>query len=52
MSELRYLAFRTLFYDSSFAKLIKGFMNVFPFACSFYLLGKLFHIVLICPVIC
>ena len=51
MSELRYLAFRTIFNDYS-AKLITGFMNVFPFGCSFYLLGKLFHIVLIRPVIC
>ena len=28
MSELRYLASRTLFNDSPFAKMITGFMNV------------------------
>ena len=34
MGELRYLAFKTIFSDSHLAKIITGFMNVFPFGCS------------------
>ena len=34
MSELRYLASRTIFIDTPLAEIITGFMNVFPFGCS------------------
>ena len=34
MSELRYLASRTTFSDSLFAKKITGLIKVFPFGCS------------------
>ena len=40
ISALRYLAARTNFIDSPFAKMITGFMNVLPFGCSYSLLEK------------
>ena len=36
ISELRYLASRTIFNDSPFAKMITGFMNVLPFGWFFF----------------
>ena len=39
LSELRYLASRTFFNDYPLAKLIMGYMNVFPYG-YFFLLGK------------
>ena len=41
MSELRYLASRTIFNDSPFASMIKGFINVFPFGCSSLFTGEM-----------
>ena len=40
MSELRYLASRTLFNDSPFAKMITGFMNVLHLDCSSLFTGE------------
>ena len=34
ISELRYLASKTNFSDSSFTRMITGLMNVLPFGCS------------------
>ena len=34
MIELRYLVSRTIFNNSPFAKMIKGFINVLPFGCT------------------
>ena len=34
MSDLRYLASRTIFSDSPLAKIITGLINVFLFVCS------------------
>ena len=48
ISELRYLASRTIFSDSPLAKTITGLINVLPF----FLLVIIFHIVLKCQVIC
>ena len=42
MSELRYLASRTIFNDSPIAKIITGFMNVFLFGCSTVFNGEKF----------
>ena len=36
ISELRYLASRTIFSDSPFARMITGLMNVLPFVCPFF----------------
>ena len=41
ISELRYLASRTIFNDSPFAKMITGFMNVLPFGCSSLFTGEM-----------
>ena len=40
-SELRYLASRTIFYDSPFAKTITGFMNALSFGCSSLFTGEM-----------
>ena len=34
ISELRYLASKTIFKDSPFARMITGLMKVLPFGCS------------------
>ena len=34
ISELRYLASKTIFSDSPFARIMKGLMKVLPFGCS------------------
>ena len=41
MSELRYLAPKSVFNDSPLAKIIMAFMNVFPFGCSFLFTGEI-----------
>ena len=41
ISELRYLASRTIFSDSPFAKMITGMMNVLHFGCSFLFTGDI-----------
>ena len=41
MSELRYLASKTIFKDSPLAKIAIGFMNVFPFGCSSLFTGEI-----------
>ena len=41
MSEFKYVASRTNFYDSVFAKMMTGFMNVLPFGCSSLFTGEL-----------
>ena len=46
MGELRYLASRTVFSDSLLAKIITGLIKVFPFGCSSFFTGDMFHIVL------
>ena len=37
MSELRYLASRTIFNDSPLARMITGLMNVLPFGLFFFI---------------
>ena len=41
MNELRYLASRTSFNDSPFAKTITGFINLLPFGCSSFFTGEM-----------
>ena len=41
MSELRYLASRTIFNDSPLARMITGFINVLPFGCSSLFTGDI-----------
>ena len=41
LSELRYLASRTIFNDSLFAKKIMGFINVLLFGCSSLFTGEM-----------
>ena len=41
VSELRYLASFTIFIDSPIAKIITGFMNVFPSGCSSLFIGEI-----------
>ena len=41
ISELRYLASRTIFNDSPLARMITGLMNVLPFGCSSLLTGDI-----------
>ena len=36
ISELRYLASKTIFSDSPFARMITGLIKVLPFGCSFF----------------
>ena len=48
MSQMRYLASRTIFNDSPFAKMITGFINVLLFGCSFLFTGEMISY---CPVI-
>ena len=42
ISDLRYLASRTIFNDSPFAKMITGFMNVLAFGCLSLITGEMF----------
>ena len=42
IKELRYLASKTIFSDSPFAKMITGLINVFPFGCSSLFTGDIF----------
>ena len=44
MRELRYLAFKTIFNDSPLAKIITGFMNVFPFGCFSLYTGEIISV--------
>ena len=39
--ELRYLAFRNIFKDSPFARMIREFINVFPSGCSSLFTGEM-----------
>ena len=41
ISELRYLASRTIFSDSPFARMITGLIKVLPFGCSSLLTGEI-----------
>ena len=41
ISELRYLASKTIFSDSTFAKMIRGLINLFPFGCSSLFTGDI-----------
>ena len=41
ISELRYLASKTIFSDSPFARMITGLMKVFPCGCSSLFTGEL-----------
>ena len=41
ISELRYLASKTIFSDSPFAKMITGFIKVLPFGCSSLFTGEI-----------
>ena len=41
ISELRYLASRTIFSDSPLARMITGLTNVLPFCCSFFFTGDI-----------
>ena len=41
ISELRYLASKTIFNDSHFARMIKGLIIVLPFCCSFLFTGEI-----------
>ena len=41
MIEFKYLATRTIFNDSPFAKMITGFINVLPFGCSSLFTGEM-----------
>ena len=41
ISELRYLASKTIFSDSPFAKMITGLINVLPFGCSSLFTGEI-----------
>ena len=41
ISELRYLASRTIFSDSPLAKIITGLIKVLPFGCSFLFTGDM-----------
>ena len=41
ISELRYLASKTIFGDSPFARMITGLMKVLPFGCSFLFTGDI-----------
>ena len=52
ISELRYLPSRTIFSDSTLAKMITGLIKVLPFGFLLYLLVISFHIVLKCQVVC
>ena len=53
ISELRYLACRTIFSYSSLAKMITGLIKVLPFGCSSLFTGDIYiHIVLKCQVVC
>ena len=40
ISELRYLASKTIFSDSPLARMITGFINVLPFGCSSLFTGE------------
>ena len=41
MSELRYLASRTIFSDSLLARIVTGLIKVFPFGCSSLFTGDM-----------
>ena len=41
ISELRYLASKTIFNDSPFARMITGLINVLPFGCSSLFTGEI-----------
>ena len=41
MSELRYLASRTIFSDSTLARMVTGLIEVFPFGCSSLFTGDM-----------
>ena len=41
MSELRYLASRTIFSDSPLARIVTGLIKVFPFGCSSLFTGDI-----------
>ena len=41
MSELRYIASRTIFSDSPLARIKTGLIKVFPFGCSSLFLGEM-----------
>ena len=41
ISELRYLASKTIFSDSPFARMITGLMKVLPFGCSALFTGDI-----------
>ena len=41
ISELRYLASKTIFSDSPFARMITGLMKVLPFGCSSLFTGEI-----------
>ena len=41
ISEMRYLASRTIFSDSPFARMITGLIKVLPFGCSSLLTGDI-----------
>ena len=41
VNELRYLASKTIFSDSPFAKMITGLINVLPFGCSYLFTGDI-----------
>ena len=41
MSELRYLASRTIFSDSLLARILTGLIKVFPFGCSSLFTGDM-----------
>ena len=41
ISELRYLASKTIFNDSPFASIITGLINVLPFGCSSLFTGEI-----------
>ena len=42
ISELRYLASKTIFSDSPFARMITWLIKVLPFGCSFLFTGEIF----------
>ena len=52
MSELRYLASRTIFNDSPLARMITGLINVLPFGCSSLFTGDIMLYCSKCRVIC
>ena len=52
ISELRYLASRTIFNDSPLARMITGLINVLPFGCSSLFTGDIMLYCSKCRVIC